>query len=229
MKRMSVLGAGVLALVIATSGFAQTYPSNGYIGVFADAAGTSCCATAPTFVPTTLYVIAVLGGQLSGGITGAEFRLVFESMTGYLPPSFAANPQAGVVIGNPIDTTPADPNDPYGLNIAFSECQGANAGDHVLLGTVSIINLGTGAPSDITVRRKLPPQGVLDCPVLVDCVFPFFNQYCLTIQTPDVPPGDPYGEPVIFKSTLNKPCDTPNCGAIAVAPRTWSSVKDLYR
>jgi hypothetical protein len=231
MKRTLVLAAGALALLFCTTAFAQpTYPSNGYVGVFQDAAATQCCMTAPAFTPTTLHIVAVLGGALSSGMTGAEFRLVFEPA---IDPSkysisFSASPTAAVIIGSPICNACADPNT-FGLNIAWADCQGAAAGDKVEIGTLTVINLvappGTAPGMAISVRRKSPPNTAqFDCPLMVDCNRPEYNIWCLTLQTSELP-----SEPIIFNSSLNLPCDAPTCGVVAVAEKTWSSVKGLYR
>lgn len=162
---------------------------NGSIGVFADAAGTNPCTTVPAFVPTTLYVLATLGGQSSAGITGAEFRIEFSNMAGGPIVSWTANPAANLAVGDPIDLTPgeADPNsatDDRGVNVAFAGCQ---QGPKVLLGTIQIIALASPVPaSDIVIKRREPPSSAtFACPLFTMCDDPIFTKVCLT-QTQDV-------------------------------------------
>jgi len=47
---------------------------DGYIGIYADAAGTLPCMAVPPLSGTTLYVMAKLEGASAAGISGAEFR-----------------------------------------------------------------------------------------------------------------------------------------------------------
>ena len=220
----AVFAAVALALCVATAGFAQTPPSNGYIGVFADSARTSCCIDIAPFHGKTLEIFAVLAGETAGGITQAEFRLIFTDLTGYIP-TWIADPGASRAIGSPL---PGPQEENYGVDVAFSACQGSMAGDAVHLGSLQVVNI-SGGPGDILVTRRLPPTNPsYDCPNLVLCDAPVYTQVCLTVQTPTLDPGQ---EPVIFKTGLNKgsACDATNCGVVPVTQKTWSSMKELYR
>jgi hypothetical protein len=226
MKRTLVLAAVALALCIPNAGFAQ-YPDNGYIGVFSDLTRTNCCATIPALGQSSLEIFAVLRGGTSGGITGAEFRLIFTNPTGYVL-TWVADPAANLVIGSPVDPTPTDPtNDPYGVNEAFPSCQGTMAGDAVHLGSINVFNINGGGGEVVVTRKLTPTNPNVDCPALILCDAPTYTQLCLTVQTGTLPPGQ---EPIIFRAGLNKvDCDANFCGPIPVTAKTWSGMKELYR
>lgn len=231
MKKLLTFAIALIGLASAAA--AQPYPSNGFIGVYSDGAASNCCTTVPAFVPTTLSVIATIGGGTSLGITGAEFRLEFSNMAGGPIISWTANPAAALAVGDPIDLTPgeADPNsasDDKGVNIAFATCQPQDApppGAHVLLGTIQIIALAAPVPtSDILVKRREPPSNAtFQCPLFTLCDPPVFTKVCMTVGQ------DVLGsEPIAFRSKING-CPAPDCGAVAVAEKTWSGVKSLFR
>lgn len=208
---------------LVTGASAQPYPNDGYIGVYADAAGTQCCAPIGSFTSGTLYVIAKLNGATANGITGAEFRLVFPGgTTGYF---LTWTPQADVPIGNPIPG--ANPSDPYGCNLAFSTCRPDPPGSatQLTLGTISVFNAG-GAPTAIQVRKKVPPGNPdFTCPLLVLCDAPVYTKVCNTITETSTPNGE---EAIGFVAGLNN-CPQPNCGPVGVEQSTWSGMKSLYR
>jgi len=108
-----------LRLVAITSAAAQ--PSDGYVGVYSDAAGTLPCTMVPPYTGTTLYVIAKTAGSSESGITGAEFRIEVTNPNGWFF-SYTAPAAPNVVLGNPLDTS-SDSTDASGLNINFQNCQ----------------------------------------------------------------------------------------------------------
>lgn len=237
MKRMSQIVVWALAVCFATAGFAA-YPTSGSIGLYSDVAGTGCCIAAAPGVPATIYIYANLAGPTAAGITGAEFRIELEDVTlangGYIM-NWTPAPASNLSIGNPIDDTPADDTDLKGVNVAFPECQttsSAGAG-RVLLGSILAINLGTGENTDLVVRRRTPPTSpAQDCPALVLCNAPIYTIECVTIQNndPQLPTGQ---EAESFRAVLTNSAtgcaSNPPCGPVAVAPITWSTLKDLYR
>ena len=227
-KGFMILGATLLA---ATAASAQPYPSNGTLGIYNDAAGSSCCLQAPAGVPTLAYVLMTLGGQTATGISGAEFRIEISAPAGYF---FIWNGNAAAfntILGSPIDDTPADPNDNKGVNMAAAHCQPSDhtpaAGDKVLMGTIQIINFGAGLPTDLTVKRKSPPSNPVqaDCPLVTLCDAPVFTKACLSAQPANLPPG----EAKHFIATLNKACGGGSCGFVGVEQKTWSTMKSLFR
>lgn len=154
---------------------------NGSIGVFTDLQATSSCFTIPVFTQVTMYVIMVLGGDSSGGITGAEFRLEFSS----LPAAntfitWTPNPAANLSLGTPLDLQPGVA-DGSGSNIAFPSCQGALAGDRVLLGTLQLLAVAPVPAGEILVKRHSQPSSPnFYCPLITQCDPPVFSKIRLT-------------------------------------------------
>lgn len=224
MKKTSQILAGALVLALASTAFAIPYPNNGYVGLYADAAGTQCCITAPAFVPTLAHVIGKLAGATADGITQAEFRLEFSAATGYIL-SWAANPTATVVLGDPVDIDPASHIPPKGLNIAWNVCQPDPIGPQLSLGTINVINLGSGGACEVrTKQHEAASSPDHHCPLYILCDAPVYTKADMTI-TEEQNGGI---EPIAFVSMINS-CPAPNCGPVAVVPSTWSTVKDLYR
>jgi len=149
----------------------------GYVGVYGDAAGTVRCIPAPPFVPKTLYVLAKPSGVSVGGIAGVEFRVAIEAPSGYI---FSYSPaDSAQVLGDPLGST--------GANIAWPTCQVPDAEGNVSLGTIHLVNLGTGGPTDIVVTRRDPPTNSQRvCPVLVLCDAPTYTTHCTVAPTDSV-------------------------------------------
>jgi hypothetical protein len=225
MKKTSQILAGALVLALASTAFAQPYPNNGYVGVYADAAGTQCCITVPQFASTTVHVIAKLGGATSSGVTGVEFRLEFSAAAGYF---LTFNPGAGasVVLGNPIDDNPAANDQGKGLNIAWPSCVPDPIGPQFSVGTITVFNV-SGGPCEIkTKRHEAASSPEHRCPLFILCDAPVYTKADMTI-TEEQNGGI---EPIAFVSQMNVAgCAPTNCGPVAVEPATWSTVKDLYR
>lgn len=228
MRKSPLLLAVALLVASFSTSFAQT---NGYIGVFGDAAGTQCCFE-PGIGSTTIYIIAVLGGTTSGGISGAEFRVEIPTKnpaTQFIIPT--PNPANAAALGTPFEVAD-DPNDDTnnggGANIAFATAQGSQAGDHVLLYTVTLIGF---TDLDMVVKSKVTPANLVDgdCPILFLFDPPDFTKVCITKTNAEL------GEQAIaFRSYLrssasNCPTNGVTCGPVAVAKSTWSGMKELYR
>jgi hypothetical protein len=230
MKRFTHLAAGALVLCAATTGFAQGFPSNGFLGLYSDAAGTICDFSGAGV--TTVHLIATTAGGSAGGITGAEFRIEIGNPTGYL--FNYSGPSGATVIGSPVDDTPADNTDPKGVNIAFACKPGpppqGMAGDRIDMGTLTIINLGTGGPTTLKIKEKTPPSNIslAPCPLFTECDDPAFTAVCMTIRSDQ--PGLTE-EPVTFCASVGgAPCvPYPTCGFVGVESSTWSRVKAVYR
>jgi hypothetical protein len=226
MKKLTLIATAALVAGLVSASFAQ-YPNNGFIGIYADAAGTQCCITAAAFVPATAYVISTLAGATAAGVTGAEFRIEFNPAPSpsYMV-SWTANPTLAVSLGSPVDDTPADPTDAKGCNLAFPTCQPLVLTDRIQWGTLSIISLSPSAPAmTLKVKQKSPPSSpVHQCPLFTLCDAPLYTAVDMTL-TQEALGGL---EPVIFTSYINQSGCTA-CGPVAVAPSTWSGVKELFR
>ena len=227
MKSTTLVASAVLIACLASAAGAQRGPSNGFIGVYSDPAGTICCFNAAPGGQTTLYLIAVTNGATGSGITGAEFRVEVSAPAGYF---FGYTAPAGTTtLGDPMDTTPGVA-DAKGLNVAYPSCRPVSnqmPGDHVDLGTVVVVNFG-GGPTDLLVKRKYPGSSpIFLCPLFTLCDAPAYTPVCATLQE-----GDPAllgQEPVLFTAMMNKNCSGVTCGFVPVAPATWSSIKEMYR
>jgi hypothetical protein len=226
MKKLIAIAAAALCFASAAS--AQPFPANGYIGLYADMAGTQCCISAPAGMPVTFHFVATLAGLTTGGISGAEFRMETSSDISGAGFFQAFSPAAGaLVIGSsPFDFNQTDPTPPAseGINIAFPECQ-MGTGGRVYLGSMSAFITGAITNVEVQTLRRNPPTNVVegDCPLVTLCDAPTFTKVCLTIPT------GAHGESINFKSGINLATCNTACTPVAVSDNTWSGVKDLYR
>lgn len=204
MRTHLVMAASVLSQALASSAFSASY-----IGVYADAEGTQPCASVAPYTAKTFYVIAKLDGAMSGGLTGAEFRIEFGNPTGWLA-SYTAPSTANIVSGDPIDTDP-DPNAGGGINLAFPSCETPLSG-MVNLGTLSVFNV-SGTPTSLQVKRHSSPSNTtFTCPLFVLCDDPVFSKLCMsageaatcsTITVPKVIRPTATDDAAVFELTLN--------------------------
>jgi hypothetical protein len=149
--------------------------AQGYIGVYGDELGTVPCVTVPPMVLTTLYVVATTGGVTASGISGVEFRIQVQNPAGYFF-SFVG-PDSAQVLGDPL-------NGP-GCNINWRSCKLPNGAGKVNLGTIQVMNAGSGAPTDIVVVPREPPlSDEHPCPLFVLCDAPSYSLQC-TVAPPD--------------------------------------------
>ncbi len=178
------------------------------IGIYADSAGTQACANVPPNTPTTLYVIATVDGELSRGVSGAEFRIEVENPDGwfvlYTPPDDAVH------IGKPIDAD-GEACTGAGVSLAFAECRTPDAGsDKVLLGTVLVTHSGA-SPTQLWIKRHITPKNRgFRCPLLVECNAPRYEKHCVepllhaTCEASDAVPQGPLGRDAVhFVMALN--------------------------
>jgi hypothetical protein len=223
MSRFSCIGALTLCFVLVGSAIAGP-PSNGYIGVFGDAAGTDCCITLNNSGNGKLYVYAVTSGASADGIAGAEFKITVE------PPAPAATftwtpvKGANVVTGNPVDN-----GNGGGAFIAFTGCQTVSglSGDKILLGTIRAWSLD-GEHRLVVRKHDTPANATFQCPSILMCDAPAFTQVCLTYKDGDPALGGE--EPAAFVSAVNSAdCAGTSCGFVATEDKTWSTVKGLFR
>ena len=136
------------------------------IGLYFDPSSATCSSAPTLFTPGTMYVLAVLSGADSGGITGAEFQI--QNFPAWFP---SANAHAGATtIGNPLTG---------GANIAFSPCD-TGAGGLVVLYTNNYFI--TSAVSDVTVsilRHTNPSNPFFLCSLVTLCDAPAFTKVCV--------------------------------------------------
>jgi hypothetical protein len=234
MKKLTLLATAVLVAGLVSASSAQ-YPSNGYLGLYGDVAGTQCCITVPPYVPTSTYLIAKLAGASAAGITAVEFRMEFSN-TAYIT-NWTADVGLAVSLGNPIDLTPAetplqnpntDTTDDAGANLAYEACKGDVTGS-VQFGVLQLINLANPGPElVIKIKRKEPPSNPNNAaPLFVLCDAPVFTAVMMTLRQTEID-QNPVQEPVAFKAYVNQPGCTA-CGPVSVAPATWTGVKALFR
>ena len=210
MLRPRILGL-VLLTVIGLGAGPLRAQGDGYIGIYADAAGTTPCTTVPPLSGTTLYVIAKLQGASASGISGAEFRIEVENPTGwsfnYTPPS------APVVIGNALDLYPQDPNDGSGVSIAFDACREPTGGQ-ASMGTITVINF-TGGPNHLFVKRHSTPRNPgYQCALFTLCDDPEFSKTCMILNV--APPCSLTTSKTSLKSTeADSPVFTASVNSVA--------------
>ena len=168
------------------------------IGVFGDQAGGTCNIAAAPGGAGSLYILATLGGAVSGGMTGAEFRVDNLPTAWFV--NLIPNPAANLTLGNPFALG-------GGANIAFPGCQ-IGGGGVVLLWTVSFFATTAETNRTLTVARHTNPSNLnFQCPLMTLCDSPVFTKVCVS-----------GGQAVI---------NGPSC-TVAVAQKSWSGVKALY-
>lgn len=135
------------------------------IAPFADLGGTSCAISAPQFVPTPVYILAMPGPF--PGLIEARFRVSGLPAALYTT-SVASNP-AALVSGDPLGD---------GCNLYFDTCQAAP----VHLYTITLTNQGdTIGDRILRVETHLAAtQRTLQCPLQVVCDPPSFTIVCAT-------------------------------------------------
>jgi hypothetical protein len=167
--------------------------------------GTISCIRIPQG-QSTLHILAFTGQPTAGGITGAEFRIEVTNPAGYF---FSyATPSGGFVVGNPLDLTPKDPNDPAGTTVLFTTCQPSTpprmSGDRINLGTLSVYN-SSGAPTDFIVTKKIPPDNPgMPYPRFFLCDAPFNTPVSMSMSE---------GADIAARSSMNSVRCEPRPGA----------------
>ena len=189
----------------------------GHIGVYADPAGTTTCATIEVGTYGTLYVLATPAGPTADGIAGAEFRVEVRSPEGW---SLSFQPAtATIVIGDPIDTHPGDLSDASGTTLVFPVCQAPDpVTGKVLIGTILAANLG-GAPTDLWLKRRTNPSNEMyPCALLLQCNVPQYYKWCVPAHIPpsctqagppSIPVEDCDRDPALFVAAINKEVEPP--------------------
>jgi len=200
----------IVAAFLGTGMVSVAKAGDGYIGIYADSAGTLPCTTVPPWSGTTLYVIAKLEGESTTGISGVEFRIEVENPSGWW---FSYNqPNIGITLGNAFDLQPGDPNDGSGTNMAFGSCLEPVNGQ-IPLGTLFVINI-TGETTRLFVKRHSTPTNPgYQCAFFTLCDDPLFSKSCMTLtpaQPCSLPTGKPTiavseNDPVVFTASLDGP------------------------
>lgn len=204
-----------------TSSAAADALDHGFLGIYADAAGTRTCAQIAPGSTATLYLVATLAGGTANGITGVEFRIQVTNPQGYYF-QFQPPPNVTVQLGHPLDLTPEDPRDLVGANLAFAQCQ---TGSRVNLGTILVFNAGGGATELRIQRRNVSSNPDFVCPMFVDCVPPIptsagdgedsvsFAKFCMRPCA-----SDEVGSGIAGRLTINDPL----CGEARPCPAACS-------
>jgi hypothetical protein len=203
MSRWTWLGAVALCLV-------PSVAHSTTIGIFLDPSAGSCAAAVGPNPRIDLHLVVVLEGDLEG-ITGAQFQIdgIPRSWT---PENVLWVPDDGVTIsvGNPAFTGPYHPTTP-GVNVAYSTCKGRSSGTIVPIGRLVLL----GPPTAANVRLRIVGFDFRGgywnpVPLVVDCSDAFVQYYAR-------------GGEIVLNGSPAVACPT------AVAQRTWSNVKAMYR
>lgn len=154
--------ASTLCLLSAARADAQS------IGIFFDPDGATCSRIQLANTQGTFYVIAILNGPASGGITGAELQVTGFPAAWFGNPS--ASPQAAFAFPSPLTN--------FGV-VAFPTCQTGTNG-MVLLWTVTYFATSLVGPTYLTVAGISPPGNPsFACPVVTLCDYPNYTKLCV--------------------------------------------------
>jgi hypothetical protein len=139
------------------------------IGVFFDPEGVTCTVTQAPNTNGIAYILAAPGsGYLSGGISGAEFRL--DGMPAAWISIVQPNPEAVLSLGSPVTG---------GCNISFSSCQSGTNG-LVLLYTIRYFVVTTLDSVHLRVTARTTPSNPhWPCPLLMGCEPPDPTVLCV--------------------------------------------------
>lgn len=138
-------------LMLCFAGQLRAEGNDGYIGIYADSAGTVSCTTVEQFA--TLYVIAKVSGATGSGIQAADFRITVENPGGW---RFHWNP-AQVRVGDPMDLGAGPHDSTPGIRLAWNSCL-VPVADQVCLGTIHVVRAATAEPTRLFVRGHDAPR-----------------------------------------------------------------------
>jgi hypothetical protein len=236
--RYALFSCASLLLALAS----PAWPSNGEIGLFFDPSGSKCVQSIPCTGFGKLYVVAMLEGASIEGITGAEYSIRIGPDRGADAGwTFAEDftEEASVVLGKAFYPTDIDTHqDPFvpgrGVNIAFSECVRGEGG-RVLLEEVAVANSACSTdplPLRVVKHDYFSHRNFL-CPLFTLCDAPSFTKVCLGSDLHSCPNLPWVGDATCSTSggaIINpRPGESAPCPKVAVEPRSWSSMKQLYR
>jgi len=198
-----------LAVALCLAGVANAQETT--IGVYMDAAGTTCSgATTGGVLQGSIW--ANLAGQGAAGITTAEFRVDVDAINRTnLNLQFVPDPSLAIVIGNPFDM--------IGVSMAWSACTtGTNS--RILLGTFTVLETSPVVNAEFTLRKKYTPANpILDCAMVTLCDAPVYTAICVAPADSDH-----------WRAVLNSDGGvTADCTPVAVTASTWTQVKEIFR
>lgn len=203
MSRRTWLGAAAACLVPCVS-FSTT------IGIFLDPGAGTCAAAVGPNPRVDLHIVAVLEDDVPE-FTGVQFLIDGIPRT-WTPENVLWVPDDAVVvnIGNPVFPGPYHPSTP-GVNVAFSTCKLHGSSTTVPIGRLVLL----GPPTADNVRLRVFGfdfrRGFWNpYPTVMDCSIAF-------VQIPV------RGGEIVLNGPSSSACPT------AVAQRTWTSVKAMYR
>ena len=169
------------------------------IGLYADAAGTSCNIEQVGPGAGAFYVVCELGGAASEGIKTAEFGVTGIPAEWFV--SVTPSPAALTMLWNPVDG---------GGTIVFAECE-AGDGGRVLLATINYYAPGpVVAGTVLTLTRnehRIDPG--FQCPLVKKCE-------SRVVEVRICVPG------------VDAVINGASC-PVGVEPATWSALKNIYR
>lgn len=140
-------------LMLLLAGQVLAQGNDGYIGIYADSAGTLPCTTVEEFAE--LYVIAKLSGATAAGIRAAEFRITVENPDGWWF-SCGWHP-ARTQAGDPMDLEPDRHDSGSGIRLAWDPCLFPVAGQ-VCLGKIHVVRAAKAQPTRMFVRGHGAPS-----------------------------------------------------------------------
>lgn len=224
MKRHLTAAVALASLCLAGPALA----ANGNIGIYFDSDAALCQGTIPCGQPGTIYVYGLLQGSSGSGITGAEYLVTANAAsmwTNYLF-SETFDPSA-TVIGSAFGGAAT------GVNVVWGSCQ-VGDGTKILLETVQVFNIGC-SPTEyrMTVTKKTSASNqFFQCPLFTLCDDPVFTKVCLgsnlTLCRNPEPPFPTNATCSTSGVAYLNPGPGRSC-TVAVANKTWSTMKDLYR
>ena len=252
MRAIAASGAG---LVLAGAISARSAPSIDIFGTDRDTGLVDFCkcqdSVAPGGLPMNVAIYVVLGGPAAGGISGAEFFVQERGPTDndikvFVPVaqggldwnvSVIPNPRAAATTGHPFLETGTPPTTEKRAAIAFAvdpnTGEGCQRGDadappgfvKLYDATISKATTGNPIPPDtyLGVGQGIPPGSPLfPCPLVTLCNGPSWTTVC-------VQGGQFLVNPMVRNCTTGITVSGGMPCPIAVEPRSWGSVKSLYR
>jgi len=190
----------VIATALVTLGLVSSSAFAGGIGLFSAADGSSCNLNMALYVPANIYVLYL--GQGGPVANGAEYKIA--GMPGTFGVTFIATlvnaPNSNLNLGNAFDGV--------GHNVAFPAVQPFDGNGNLLLATYSMVALAAvPAGTLLEAGQRTPPTNALfPCPLITDVGF---NLICQA------------GGDMRINGGVN-------C-TVAVAEKTWTGVRNLYR
>lgn len=182
------------------------------IGIYLDPEGARCSGPVDPNPVATLYVIGHLGGSVSAGASGAQFRIIgLPSTWNSTNVSWQTAIPGALTYGHPFWPHPSG----TGVVIGFGGCYGDGVPTDdvgpLLLGTIQLLLAPT--PNDVHLQvvpyLLVPPDP--PCPFFLTCAGPEQGRFKVCAA----------GGEAFLNST------GPDC-TVAIRETSWSQVKGLY-